>query len=202
MSGCSGEALSALVDGALGHAERERVLAHLTGCDRCRADVEAERGVKARLSALSAEPSTGPSTGSAPAPPPELLDRLRALAVPGAEPTAGPAQRGFAAVRLHEGSGPARPAARRPGAGRPSTRAGRARLHRSARPAARRTGAVGGGLLLAGIGLALALGSPDRSRPSTPVDPGSDAFVVDFVSTTREAPLADPAGGAALLPNR
>jgi hypothetical protein len=46
----------------------------------------------------------------------------------------------------------------------------------------------------------MVLGAPGSSGPSTPVDPGSDTFVVDFVSTTGGVPLADPAGGAALLP--
>jgi len=64
----------------------------------------------------------------------------------------------------------------------------------------RRTGTVGGGLLLVGVGLALVLGGPAISPASTPVDPGSTTFVVDFVSTTSDVPLADPAGQAALLP--
>ena len=190
MSGCPGDALSALVDGALSHDDRERVQAHLAGCDTCRAEVEAERALKSRLSALS--------TGT-PAPPGELLDRLRGLAVPGVEPAERPAPRRGVPVTSPV-AGPTGPALRRPEAGRPPLRHdGRARRRA---PRARRTGAIGGSVLLVGVGLALALGGPVDRRPSTPVDPGSDAFVVDFVSTTTEAPLADPAGGAALLPRR
>ena len=44
---CLGELLTALVDGALSHAERERALAHLTGCAGCREEVEAQRALKA-----------------------------------------------------------------------------------------------------------------------------------------------------------
>ncbi|WP_114558410.1 sigma-E factor regulatory protein RseB domain-containing protein [Desertihabitans aurantiacus] len=38
--------LSALVDGALGDATRERLLTHLTGCDACRAEAESLRRVR------------------------------------------------------------------------------------------------------------------------------------------------------------
>jgi anti-sigma factor RsiW len=184
VSGCPGAVLSALVDGALDHEERDRVLAHLAGCPACRAEVEAERSLKLRLSALSAQP---------PAPTPQLLARLQGLAVPGVEPAARPTRSVVPAV--HVGA-PAAPPARGPAAGRPPARPA---ARRRARRGTRRSG-VGAGLLLLGVGLALALGSPTTGAASTPVDPGSDAFVVDFISTTTEVPLADPAGRAALLP--
>lgn len=179
---CPREELTALVDGALGHDARDRVHAHLAGCSTCRAEVEAERALKARLGRLS---------GAAPAPSAELLERLRGFAVPGVEPTIGrrsPLPVGAA------GTAPqvSRPVDRRP-APRPSAGPRRARR-------VRRTGTVGGGLLLLGVGLALALGGQPAPSPPTPVDPGSDAFVVDFVSTTGGVPLADPAERAALLP--
>ncbi|QYC44857.1 hypothetical protein Nocox_36515 [Nonomuraea coxensis DSM 45129] len=47
-----GERVSALVDGELGHHERERALAHLTFCADCRAEVESVRALKARLRSL------------------------------------------------------------------------------------------------------------------------------------------------------
>ena len=66
--------------------------------------------------------------------------------------------------------GPARP--------RPSRSAGR-------RPSRLRRGAaVGSTLAVLGLGAALALGGPQARPASTTVDPGTDAFVVDFVSTT------------------
>lgn len=188
MSSCSGTALSGLVDGALGHTERDRVHNHLAGCADCRAELEALRALKLRLSTLAV---------STPDPSDELLARLRGLALPGVEPGAAPALLPRAVRpgpgRLREGRSASPASSRGPEAGRPAARpAGRRR--------ARRTGAVGGGLLLLGVGLALVLGSPTASAPSTPVDPGSDAFVVDFVSTTSAVPLADPAGRAAMLP--
>jgi anti-sigma factor RsiW len=184
MSGCPDEALSALVDGALGHAERDRVLAHLAGCPACRTEVEEQRALKARLDACSA---------STPDPSAALLQRLHGLAVPGVAPAAPrPAP-------LPVGRAGSAPPSRRPGDRRPpsSPRAVPGPV-RSGR--VRRTSTVGGGLLLVGVGLALALGAPATGGPSTPVDPGSDAFVVDFVSTTSDVPLADPAARAALLP--
>ena len=41
-----GDRLSALVDGELGHETRERVLAHLATCGRCKAEAEAQRQLK------------------------------------------------------------------------------------------------------------------------------------------------------------
>ena len=53
-----GDRVSALVDGELDPATHERALVHLTDCTKCRAAVDAERRVKARLRALPAnEPS-------------------------------------------------------------------------------------------------------------------------------------------------
>lgn len=183
-SGCPGEALTALVDGALAHDDRDRVHSHLAGCASCREEVEAQRALKGRLAALA---------GTTPGPPPELLQRLHGLAVPGVEPASG------RPPPLPVGRATAGPRVRHPRQGRPpGRRAAAPPAGRGRRP--RRSRAVGGGLLLVGVALALALGGPVPSAPSTPVDPGSDAFVVDFVSTTGEVPLADPAGRAALLP--
>ncbi|RCG18670.1 zf-HC2 domain-containing protein [Sphaerisporangium album] len=47
-----GERASALIDGELGHAERERALAHLTFCADCRAELDSIRALKSRLRSL------------------------------------------------------------------------------------------------------------------------------------------------------
>ncbi|WP_320778274.1 anti-sigma factor family protein [Streptomyces sp. CRN 30] len=63
-----GDRLSALVDGELGHEARERVLAHLATCPRCKAEADAQR----RLKNVFAE--------AAPPPPSEsFLARLQGL---------------------------------------------------------------------------------------------------------------------------
>ncbi|NHC13194.1 anti-sigma factor family protein [Motilibacter deserti] len=71
-----GQRLDALVDGELGHDERDRALAHVSHCPQCRAELHAARQVKARLTALSA-----------PSVPDSLTSRLLALA---ASADAGP----------------------------------------------------------------------------------------------------------------
>ncbi|MEW9529224.1 anti-sigma factor [Microbispora sp. NPDC049125] len=47
-----GERVSALIDGELGHNDRERALAHLTFCADCRAEVDAMRSLKSRLRSM------------------------------------------------------------------------------------------------------------------------------------------------------
>jgi anti-sigma factor RsiW len=47
-----GDRLSALVDGELDGAERDRAYAHLAGCEQCRAEAAELRALKRRLSTL------------------------------------------------------------------------------------------------------------------------------------------------------
>jgi hypothetical protein len=47
-----GQRLSALIDGELSDFERDRVLAHLVGCDTCRGEAVALRALKRRVHAL------------------------------------------------------------------------------------------------------------------------------------------------------
>jgi putative zinc finger protein len=47
-----GDRLSALVDGELGHDDRDRMLTHLARCAECRAEATALRALKRRLAAL------------------------------------------------------------------------------------------------------------------------------------------------------
>ncbi|MFD0802778.1 anti-sigma factor family protein, partial [Streptomonospora algeriensis] len=83
-----GERLSALVDGELGHAERDRILRHLADCENCRFEAEMLRGLKRRLHGLdSPEPST------------DFLGRLTSLNGPPADPPAqGPPGGGFGSM--------------------------------------------------------------------------------------------------------
>ena len=53
-----GDRISALVDGELDHDARDRALAHIASCPRCRAAVDEERWLKSRLHRL---PATEPS---------------------------------------------------------------------------------------------------------------------------------------------
>jgi anti-sigma factor RsiW len=63
-----GHRLSALIDGELNHAQRERVLAHLARCEPCRREAAALRALKQRMHAL------GEATANT-----ALTDRLVAL---------------------------------------------------------------------------------------------------------------------------
>jgi anti-sigma factor RsiW len=70
-----GQRLSALIDGELSHAQRERVLAHLAGCAPCRQEAAALRALKQRMHAL------GDATADT-----ALTDRLVALGALGPVP--------------------------------------------------------------------------------------------------------------------
>ncbi|GGU42260.1 membrane protein [Streptomyces albospinus] len=84
-----GDRLAALVDGELGHDARERVLAHLATCGKCKAEADAQRRLKS-VFAQTAPP--GPSEG--------LLARLQQL--PGGD-ASGPGSRLGSGSRLGDG---------------------------------------------------------------------------------------------------
>ncbi|MFI6346534.1 anti-sigma factor family protein [Streptomyces sp. NPDC050560] len=69
-----GDRLAALVDGELSHDARERVLAHLATCARCKAEADAQR----RLKSVFAEAAPPPPTES-------FLARLQGLAACGGD---------------------------------------------------------------------------------------------------------------------
>ena len=172
---CPGDILSGLVDGELDHDTRERVLSHLLLCPPCRAEVDALRALKTRLSWAGAE---------TPVPSEALTQRLLGLMVPGVEPMA----------RVPAGT--VRPVSVRP-AGRGSASS---RPRRTAR-VRRRT--VGGCLVALGLSAAFVLGGPASARDNElQVDPGTDAFVTDFVESTVEVPLTDPVDAAVVGTSR
>ena len=49
-------------------------------------------------------------------------------------------------------------------------------------------------MLALGLGAVLALGGAHAPAHATPVDPTSDAFLVDYANTSGELPLPEPAG--------
>ncbi|KIF00692.1 hypothetical protein PL81_39785, partial [Streptomyces sp. RSD-27] len=74
-----GDRLAALVDGELKHDARERVLAHLATCAKCKAEADAQR----RLKTLFVESAPPPLSAG-------LLARLQGLPGAGPEGPAGP----------------------------------------------------------------------------------------------------------------
>ncbi|MFF8374605.1 anti-sigma factor family protein [Streptomyces sp. NPDC015661] len=78
-----GDRLAALVDGELGHDARERVLAHLATCARCKAEADAQRTLKSVFASAAPPP---PSEG--------FLARLQGLPGGPGEPGAPGGPRG------------------------------------------------------------------------------------------------------------
>lgn len=94
-----GDRLSALVDGELGHETRERVLAHLATCARCKAEADAQRALKN----VFAEAALPPPSAS-------LLARLQGLpggGGPGGDGMSPPGGGLFGRDPDDESSGPA-----------------------------------------------------------------------------------------------
>ncbi len=167
--------LSAVVDGALDHDSRDKVLSHLVGCDTCRAEVDAQRRLKARIAALE---SPDPST--------DLMQRLMGVSSFSPEPREEIRPVLTPAVSLF----PQRSAfpAGRTGATRP----GAPRTTRSRR----RTGVLGAAGSAAAVasllGTAFVVGDPARQEQPPTLQPPVASFSSDHASTTGGAPFADP----------
>jgi hypothetical protein len=172
---CLGDVAAALVDGELDHASRERAHRHLAHCAGCRAEVDGQRRLKARLAGVEQVEASS-----------ALTERLLRIAAPVPEPSPDvrPPSRP-ATVSAGPAAGPSRPAAVRRGGARPGP--GRPGGARTRRPARRRT-TTGSAIVLLGVAAALALGAPQPRPSTTPVDPASDAFVAEFVSTPADSP--------------
>lgn len=173
-----GERLTALIDGELGHEEREKAHRHLAVCGECRAEAETLRGVKKRLRALN---DTMPSEA--------LLRRLQAMGEPG-DPLPPPVPRLPGQARP---PAVARPRDVRPAHTRPSdTRPGRAAaVRRRRRPRGRYLIAGAAALAVLGIGsAAFAAGAEPGSLPR--VTPSVEQFAVEHALTSGDVPLTDP----------
>lgn len=168
--------LSAVVDGELDHDSREKVLSHLVGCDTCRAEVDAQRRLKARMATLEspAEPST------------DLMQRLMGVSSFSPEPREEVRPVLTPAVTLFPQRS-AFPAGRSGG-----TRPGTSRTTRSRR----RTGVLGAAGSAAAVasllGTAFVVGDPSRSEQPPALQPPVASFSSDHASTTGGPPFADP----------
>jgi anti-sigma factor RsiW len=173
--------LSAVVDGELDHDSRDKVLSHLVGCDTCRAEVDAQRRLKARMAALeSPEPST------------DLMQRLMGVSSFSTEPREEVRPVLTPAVSLFPQRS-AFPAGRTGGTGPTGgTRPGPARGSRSRR----RTGVLGAAGSAAAVasllGTAFVVGDPARSEQPPTLQPPVASFSSDHANTSNGAPFSDP----------
>jgi anti-sigma factor RsiW len=197
-----GERITALVDGELGHDERDRVLAHLAACAPCRAEAEAQRRLKQRLHSLGDASPTS-----------DLLSRLYAMGEPGGpippriRPVPGTAKPPVVA----------RPSARRPGGAHgpgfvlASAHGPAARLRAARGPGDRGHGGPGdrgaGGrhglrlprarylvgaaaIAVLGIGTAGFVAGGEQSQLPR-VAPAIDQFAVEHALTSGDVPVTD-----------
>jgi anti-sigma factor RsiW len=190
-----GYRLSALVDGELSAAERDRVHAHLAGCEACRAEANELRALKKRMRGLGEVP-----------PDDALTRRLIAIAEPGppvpprrrARRMNGPASRpGFrtapgggvppgAGVAPGAGAGVA-PASRRPGR---VLRAG----HRRPRRRYLALGVVS--CVFAGLSVTAFTMGGDQQTPGPRITPQVQLYSVQHAITTGQV----PSGGSSAVP--
>jgi anti-sigma factor RsiW len=166
-----GDRLSALVDGELDGAERDRAHAHLAGCEQCRTEAAELRVLKQKLSTLM----TGAPAEAA------MTKRLIAMTGPGGPM---PPRRGRLRVA---------PEGRR-AAIRASRRAG-ARGSRSARR--RRYLMLGTVSLVVGLGTAaFSAGGGGEAVPGPRITPPVEMYSVEHAITTGQLPFAPPAASS------
>jgi anti-sigma factor RsiW len=169
-----GDRISALVDGELGHQDRDRALAHVAHCAECRAELEAQREVKQLL-----------ASARSPRPDAVTLSALQALAAPGGPvpPRARTMPQGPLVPDLP-------PPGRRPRGGRlDSRRPG----HRTAR---RARVVTAGALSVAGLVLGTAFVAGGSSGSSTgPVVPPVAELSVEHGRTSTAVTVGDPGVG-------
>jgi anti-sigma factor RsiW len=179
-----GDRLSALVDGELSGAERDRAYAHLASCTQCRAEAAQLRALKRKLRSLV---ERAPAEAA-------MTRRLISMTGPG-----GPLPPRRALLRVVPGPRPDRPRGlRRPS--HPGTRARR-----------RRHLLLGTVALVVGLGTAaFTAGGGGQAAPGPRITPPVELYSVQHAIITGEVPFNGPSarpaspasapGSGALLP--
>jgi anti-sigma factor RsiW len=190
-----GYRLSALVDGELSAAERDRVHAHLAGCEACRAEANQLRALKKRMRGLGEAPPDDALTQrliaiAEPGPPVPPRRRARRMNRPAPRPGFGTAPGGgvppSAGVAPGAGAGVA-PASRRPGR---VLRAG----HRRPRGRYLALGVVS--CVFAGLSVTAFTMGGDQQTPGPRITPQVQLYSVQHAITTGLV----PSGGSSAVP--
>ncbi|HEY4462367.1 MAG TPA: zf-HC2 domain-containing protein [Streptosporangiaceae bacterium] len=179
-----GRRLSALIDGELNGAERDRVHAHLARCVTCRAEAKEMRELKRRMSALRDVASDD-----------ELTRRLVAIAEPG-EPV--PSRRRPRQARRARIGGPARPAA-------PPAHPAFRGFGPAARPVGARYGPRRGRYVAFGVASCVVVGlgvtaftvGGGQGAPGPRITPPVQMYSIEHAITTGQVPF----GGSSAAPD-
>lgn len=164
-----GDRLSALVDGELGGAERDRAYAHLASCEQCRTEAAELRALKQKLSTLL---SRAPAEAA-------MTRRLIAMTGPG-----GPLPPRRRRLRLAPGPGAAgRRETRRPG---------------SRSPVRRRYLVFGAVSLVVGLSTAAFTAGGGEATPGPRITPPVEMYSVEHAITTGEVPFTGPSARASV----
>jgi anti-sigma factor RsiW len=164
-----GDRLSALIDGELDGAERDRASAHLASCEQCRTEAAELRALKRKLSTLL---SRAPAEAA-------MTRRLIAMTGPG-----GPLPPRRRLPRL--ASGP-RAAGRRE-TRRPGPRG----------PVRRRYLVIGAVSLVVGLSTAAFTAGGGEATPGPRITPPVEMYSVEHAITTGEVPFTGPSGRASV----
>jgi anti-sigma factor RsiW len=196
-----GDRLSALADGELSAAERDRAHAHLAGCEACRAEANQLRALKKRMRGLGEVP-----------PDDALTQRLIAIAEPGlpvpprrrARRMNGPASRPRPGFRTAPGAAVPPRAGVAPGAGVPSgagvapasRRPGRVLRTAHRRPRRRYLALGVVSCVFAGLSVTAFTMGGDQQTPGPRITPQVQLYSVQHAITTGQV----PSGGSSAVP--
>jgi anti-sigma factor RsiW len=164
-----GDRLSALIDGELDGAERDRASAHLASCEQCRTEAAELRALKRKLSTLL---SRAPAEAA-------MTRRLIAMTGPG-----GPLPPRHRLPRLAPGP---RAAGRRE-TRRPGPRG----------PVRRRYLVIGAVSLVVGLSTAAFTAGGGEATPGPRITPPVEMYSVEHAITTGEVPFTGPSGRASV----
>lgn len=164
-----GDRLSALIDGELDGAERDRAYAHLAGCEQCRTEAAELRALKHKLSTLL---SRAPAEAA-------MTRRLIAMTGPG-----GPLPPRRRLLRLAPGPRAAgRRETRRPG---------------PQGPVRRRYLVFGAVSLVVGLSTAAFTAGGGEATPGPRITPPVEMYSVEHAITTGEVPFTGPSARASV----